>query len=331
LGINKKYRAVSTVSVAEPTDGKPLVSILTPVFNANATEYLEQCIQCVLNQTYPNIEHIFADGGSTDGTLEVLEKYHKKYPDRIRYISEPDNGVGSALKNGYKIARGEIIGWIDSDDLYEPYAIETAVDFFTKNPDAYYAYGNCGMIDANGEEIGCFVNKDFDSDHWLNVWHYIVFCATFFKRDVIETVGFVNDLGNDLCFYLRVSKKFKLHRIHKKLTNWRLHEDSISLKDSKRESAIRRDRAKEDFLLVLKYGGSIFSPRALTYFAALQPSTVNIANTLRPFLGFLYPFINRIAYHVHSSITVAQRRKGSFAYPLFKNMFDDLRSYIFKR
>lgn len=308
--------------MAQDSVTAPLVSIMTPVFNGN--KYLEQCIQSVLSQTYPNVEHVFADGGSTDGTLDTLARYHAKYPDRVRYVSGPDVGVGSALKKAYKISRGAILGWIDSDDLYEPHAVETAIATFRQMPDAHFIYGRCNIINAKSEVIGCFVVKDFDKDQWLNIWHYIVFCATFFRREVIETVGFVNDLGNDLDFFLRIAKRYPLHRIDRTLTNWRLHEDSISLKRALRESNIRRDRAREDFYLVLKHGGSIFSPRALTYFAVMEQS---IANRLRPVLGFSYPFLKRISHQVKFSIAVAQRSaSGSFASPLFKNISREVRA-----
>jgi len=302
---------------------KPLVSIITPILNGN--KYLEQCIESVLNQTYSNIEHIFADGGSTDGTLETLSNFQAKYPNRIRFISGIDKGVGSALNKAYKLSRGKIIGWIDSDDLYESDAVETAIKFFQENLDAYFVYGGCNMINEKSEVIACFVIKDFDFDEWVNIWHYIVFCATFFRRDVIEKVGFVNNLGNDLSFYLRVSKHFKMHRIKKTLTNWRLHNDSISLKRAPREHNIRINRAKEDFFLVIKYGGSIFSPRALIFYAVLEPY---IAKALRPFIGFSYPFIKKIAHQFKFSIAVVQRRNGSFAYPLLRNIFYVLKSSI---
>jgi len=319
VSICKNNINFSDKSRTEVMTNKPLVSIITPVFNAN--KYLEQCIQSVLNQTYSNIEHIFADGGSTDGTLDVLAKYQAKYPDRIRFISGPDKGVGSALKKAYKLSRGEIIGWIDSDDIYQTDAVETAVNFFQENADAHFVYGRCNLIDAKSEVIGCFVIKDFDLDEWLNIWHYIVFCATFFRRDVVEKVGFVNDLGNDLSFYMRVSKKYKMYRINKTLTNWRLHNDSISLKSAPREHNIRKNRAKEDFFLVLKYKGSVFSPRALIYYAVLEPS---IAKALRPFIGFSYPLLKKIAHQVKFSIAVVQRRNGSFAYPLLRNICHEL-------
>ena len=101
---------------------KPLVSIITPVLNR--VQYVEECILNIFNQTYPNIEHIFVDGSSTDGTLEVLSRYRAKNPDRVRYISESDNGLGDAVNKGWRMAKGEILGWIDTGDTYELDAIQ---------------------------------------------------------------------------------------------------------------------------------------------------------------------------------------------------------------
>ena len=308
----------------------PRVSVLTPILNGN--KYLDQCIRSVLDQSYPNIEHVFVDGGSTDGTLATLADYQARYPDRIKFTSGTDRGVGSALQKAYKLSTGEIIGWIDSDDFYQPNALATAISYFQANPQAHFIYGRCNIVNATSDVIGCFVIKDFDFDEWLQVWHYIVFCATFFRRDVIETVGFVNNLGNDLSFYLRVAKRFKMYRLNQTLTNWRLHEGSISLKRAPREHKIRTDRAKEDFLLVLRYGGSICSPRALTYYAVLESNVANsilpVAKALRPLIGFSYPVLQRIDYEIRCSISVARREGRSFAYPLMKNILHVLKSSI---
>jgi len=266
----------------------PLVSIITPVFNGK--KYLEACLQSVLNQSYPRIEHIFVDGGSTDGTLNILSSYQSRYPERIIFISGPDRGVGEAVNKGLAIARGQIFGWIDSDDLYKLDAISAAVEFFRENPDAYFLFGGCNMIDEKGEVISSFTIKDFNLREALNRWHYIVFCATFFKREVVESIGLLNTLGNDLDFYIRVHKAFRMHRIEETLSSWRLHSEGISLSQKARGKSIRRERVKEDFLLCLKHGGSIFSPRSMRYYVTvLSP----IINGLRPILGRHYPFIKR--------------------------------------
>ena len=302
-------------------DSLPLVSILTPVFNANNEGYLEQCIESILNQTYPNIEHVIADGGSTDGTVEKLHNYFLKYPGRIKYISESDNGVGSALKKAYLLSSGGILGWMDADDFYEPYAVETVVQYFRRYEQAKFIYGGCNIVDYQGNHIGNFIVRDFNKKIWLNVQHYLIFASAFFRREVIENSGFVNDLGNDLYFYLNAAKRYKLYRIAEVLSNWRLHGMSISLKRSKREDNIRKQRAFEDFLLVLRHGGSIFSPRAMTYFAVLEPYVSKKILYIIP--KKIKPLFKKIKYQIQFSIARAEiSDNGGFAYPLLKKIFN---------
>lgn len=205
----------------------PLVSIITPALNG--IKYLEQCIQSVLNQGYPYIEHIFVDGGSSDGTLDMLSSYQTKYPDRIRFVSEPDRGVGEALNRGLKMAKGGIFGWLDSDDVYEPDAIMTVVEFFKSNPGAYFVFGEGNIINEKGGIIRKHLTKDFDLKEVINDKCYILLTSAFYRRGVIERVGLFNTLGNDVDFWIRVGKVFQMHRIEKILSNWRLHKDSISI------------------------------------------------------------------------------------------------------
>jgi len=106
---------------------RPLVSIVTVVYNGE--KYLEQTIRSVINQRYDNIEYIIIDGGSTDGTLDIVEK-HEKMIDY--WISEPDEGIFDAMNKGIKICRGELIGLINADDYYAPNAIERVVSCYLK-------------------------------------------------------------------------------------------------------------------------------------------------------------------------------------------------------
>ena len=144
----------------------PLVSIVTPVLNG--VKYLEICIQSVLNQSYPYIEHIFVDGGSTDGTVDMLSSYQAKYPDRIRFISELDKGHGEAWNKGLRMAEGGILGWLGSDDTYELDAIRTVVEFFRANPEAYFVYGDCYFINEKGEIIRKRETRDFNLEEAIN-------------------------------------------------------------------------------------------------------------------------------------------------------------------
>lgn len=115
----------------------PLISIITVVYNGSKT--LEQTIQSVINQSYNNIEYIIIDGGSTDGTIDIIKKYEKKIS---FWISEPDKGLYDAMNKGISHAKGEVIGMINSDDWYEPNAVELIVKSFIENPNKRIFHGN---------------------------------------------------------------------------------------------------------------------------------------------------------------------------------------------
>lgn len=292
----------------------PLVSIVTPVLNGE--HYLETCLRNVLDQTYPNIEHILVDGGSTDRTIEILNHYRALYPDRIRFISEPDKGVGSATRKGFKLAKGDILGWIDTDDLYEPDAVQTVVDFFNLNRNAMLAFGGCDIIDDNGQKLACFIVKDFELREALEVWNFMVFCATFYRRQLFDAVGYFNDLGNDLDFWIRVDKHFKMYRIPKRLANWRQHADSVTLGESPRARQMRNQRIAQDFFLALKYGGNLLANRPARYYIVIAQET---ARRLRPVLGFSYPALSRFFLGSSGLVNIMMspvRRASGKRYPI---------------
>jgi glycosyltransferase involved in cell wall biosynthesis len=240
--------------------GGPTVSIITPVLNG--VKYVEECVRSVLNQTYPNIEHVFVDGGSSDGTLEMLTSYQARYPDRIRFISEPDRSAGEAWNKGLKVAKGEILGWLGSDDVYEPDAVMTVVEFFRANPDASFVFGGCNYINEKGEVIGKARTKDFDLKEAINNVCRIPCPSAFYKREVIEKVGLLDtrERGVELDYWIRVGKVFQIHRIEKVLSNFRMHKESFG--GSKEAGKIY---AREGFIINRRHGGSIFSARVARY------------------------------------------------------------------
>ncbi len=259
----------------------PLVSIITPVLNG--IKYLEACVQSVLSQSYPYIEHIFVDGGSSDGTLDVLTNYSNKYSNRIRFISGPDKNAGEAWNKGLRRAKGEILGWLGADDTYQPDAIMTVVEFFKANPDAYFVFGDCNYINKKGEVIKKFPTKDFDLRETINDRCHIPCPSAFYKREVIEKVGLLDtrEIGVELDYWIRIGKIFQIHRIEKVLSNFRVHKDSVS---GSRGAGLMY--AREYYIINRRYGGRIFSAYR-RYLRAI------IIELLRLILGPLYPFMKK--------------------------------------
>lgn len=278
--MQNKVSQCASIDKEESNRDNPLVSIITPVLNG--INYLEACIQSVLSQSYPNIEHIFVDGGSTDGTVDLLVSYRAKYPDRIRFISEPDKGAGEASNKGWEMAKGEIFGWLGSDDMSELDAIQTVVEFFRANPEAYFVFGDCDYINKKGEKIGKIKARDFDLDELINDSCMISTPAAFYRHEVVDKVGWFDNKGNDLDYLIRIGKVFPMHRIDNVLANFRYHEGSITCSETS-DMWLRKD-----YLVSKRHGGRLFSPRARRYYTSL------IIGGLRPFLGFTYHLIRKV-------------------------------------
>jgi glycosyltransferase involved in cell wall biosynthesis len=260
----------------------PLVSIVTPV--RNEVKYLEACLDSVLKQSYTNIEQLFIDGGSTDGTLDLLVSYQARYPDRIRYISEPDNGVGDALNKGLKMAKGEICGWLDTDGIYESDAIMTVVDFFRANPEANVLVGGSKTINERGKVIGELLpNRDINLETLIHGTCCIPF-ASFYRRGVFDKVGYFNDLGSDFEFWIRVVKVFKVHTVRKVLVGEKLRPNNVNFSDDPGKKKMRRTRWKQDYKLCRQYGAGIFSTHVRRCVLFLVMDTLGLHTLLTPVL-----------------------------------------------
>lgn len=167
------------------------VSIVTPSYNQ--ARYLEQTICSVLGQDYPRLEYFVIDGGSSDGSVEII----KKYADKLSgWVSEKDSGQAEAINKGLKRAGGEIVAWLNSDDVYCPGAISRAVEIFQQHPEAGLVYGNVISIDAAGKSFNLQTFKPYHLDD-LMAFRIISQPAVFMRRSILEQAGLL-DLSYDL-------------------------------------------------------------------------------------------------------------------------------------
>jgi len=223
----------------------PLVSIITPSFNQ--ARFIKYTILSVKNQTYPNIEHIIIDGGSSDNTLEILRKYEDTY--NMRWISEPDEGQADAINKGFKMANGEIIGWLNSDDCYlKTTAVSKVVKSFSITQ-ADIVYGDNVEIDQDNLilRIRCGIPR---FSYKLLLWcDYISQPTVFFKRKVLEKYALDKNLqfAMDYDFWLQLGRAYRFHYLNDIIAAARKHTSckTVSrLQEVKKEDRVVRRRYK---------------------------------------------------------------------------------------
>ncbi|WP_321476903.1 glycosyltransferase family 2 protein [uncultured Paludibaculum sp.] len=166
----------------------PLVTVVTPSYNQ--AEFLRATIESVLGQDYPRIEYLVMDGGSTDGSAEIASEYGG----RLTFVSEPDRGQSHAINKGFQRAQGEIVAWINSDDVLLPGAVSAAVRAFAESPGVGAVYGEGYCIDRAGQVTG-----RFPATEPFNLWRLTWVCdsilqqSTFFRRSAVAEVGWLRE------------------------------------------------------------------------------------------------------------------------------------------
>jgi glycosyltransferase involved in cell wall biosynthesis len=206
----------------------PLVSIVTPSLNQG--QFVEETIRSVLDQDYPRIEHIVVDGGSSDGTLAVLERYP-----HLTWTSEADRGQADAVNKGFAMAGGEIFGWLNADDLYLPGAVSTAVAAL-RGSGAGLVHGAWMQIDERGETIRpCIAVVPFDLDAQLNDRNAVCQPGAFFTREAFEAVGGLDAsyrYAMDYELWLKLGARFPVTNVPVVLGAYRLHPASKTVAET---------------------------------------------------------------------------------------------------
>lgn len=189
----------------------PSLSVITPSYNQ--AEYLDRTIRSVLSQEYPRLEYLVMDGASTDGSVAILERYAAD--GKLRFVSQKDGGQSAAVNDGFARTTGDIIGWVNSDDLYAPGALRAVGEHFATHPDCEWLFGRCPIVDRDDKPFKGVITRY--KEFWLRRYSYrrlvvenfISQPAVFFRRRLLERVGALDPdyhLAMDYHLWLRMGR-----------------------------------------------------------------------------------------------------------------------------
>ena len=210
------------------------ICVVIPCYNS--VRFIEETLQSILSQDYPCFQCIVVDGGSTDGTLDILRKYAS---DKLSWITGKDRGQSDAINKGLEQVRGDILTYLCSDDLYEPRCFSEVAKFFSENPERKWLYGKCNIINEDGKEIRKLITlyKDFWQQHYgyrrLLVMDFIAQPSVFWRAELTKEIGLFdpdNHLTMDYEYWLRAGFKYHPGFVNKYLAKFRLHPTSKSTK-----------------------------------------------------------------------------------------------------
>ncbi|BBI36176.1 glycosyltransferase family 2 protein [Cohnella abietis] len=208
---------------------KAKITIVTPSYNQGI--FLRRTLDSVFNQNIEGLEYLVFDGGSKDETVEILESYG----DRLSFVSGKDGGQSDAVNKGLLAAHGEIIGWLNSDDVYYPGSIESVLKVFEENPDVDVIYGKADHIDENDLYMEDYYTEQWDYERLKEVC-FLCQPAVFFRKSVVDTFGVLNKELNycmDYEYWMRIGAKKPFYFLNQKLAGSRLYSDNKTLGNRK--------------------------------------------------------------------------------------------------
>jgi glycosyltransferase involved in cell wall biosynthesis len=205
----------------------PSISVVTPSYNQ--AHYIEETIRSILLQGYPCLEYIIIDGGSTDGSLDVIRKYAKWL---AYWASEPDRGQSDAINKGFTRASGDFVAWLNSDDTYEPGALGRVGQELGADPAKSVVYGICNRVDEDGGLIRVVRSPHVTLENLIRYWNGTPSPpqqTVFFRRKILDKVGLLNcdmHFAMDHDLWLRIAEEHKFHYIEHPLANYRIYNES---------------------------------------------------------------------------------------------------------
>ncbi len=200
-------------------------TIITPSFNQG--KFIKRTIDSVLSQEIPNLEYLIFDGGSTDETVEIL----KSYGDRIIWTSAKDNGQADAVNKGLLQSTGDIIGWLNSDDIYYPEAIRNVLDVFQTNLQIDVIYGEADHIDEHDRVMEPYYTEEWNYERLKEIC-FICQPAVFFRKSAVDKYGMLDPKLRycmDYEYWLRIGKDKSCYFLKRKLAGSRLYLDNKTL------------------------------------------------------------------------------------------------------
>ncbi len=230
--------------------GPPLVTVIMPSYNQGL--YIKDAVESVLNQDCPHVELTVIDAGSTDDTFSILERFG----DQITVIKAPGTKQSAVMNKGLQLSHGNILAFLNADDLYAEGTIQKIVDFLEENPDTDMVYGDCDIIDERGKRLMTYQEIGFDYISYLFLGQYISYPTAFFRRRIYSQVGLLDtglEHAMDYDYWLRIAQLGKIQHISKTLARFRWHPASktvIFSKNAKQEAEwVRHRYARKRFPL----------------------------------------------------------------------------------
>jgi hypothetical protein len=198
----------------------PKVSIVTPSYNQG--RFIEETIRSVLLQGYPNLEYLIIDGGSTDGSIEIIRKYE---PWLTYWGSEPDRGQTHAISKGFARANGDVCAWLNSDDVYTQGAILDMIDYIRSHPRTDVVYGDADFVDTAGQFSSRFMTRNFAAPQMF-FDHFVPQPAAFIRRRALERVGGLDEslrFCMDYDLWLRIALRGRIEYVPRVWARFRVH------------------------------------------------------------------------------------------------------------
>jgi glycosyltransferase involved in cell wall biosynthesis len=240
-------------------DDKAVISVITPSYNQG--RYLAETIESVLGQEGDfHLDYIIVDGGSTDNSVETIKRYERSLNEgawqkkcrgiRYRWVSEKDKGQTDAIMKGFRMAEGEILAWLNSDDTYLPDALQKVAAVFSGEPEVTVIYGRAYYTGTKSEILGTYPTAPFDFRR-LASFNFVCQPSTFFRKSSYESAGGLDldlNYGMDYDLWIRLAKQFGFRYITEFLSTYRLHEESKTI-----SSGHALSNHKEGLDLAIKY------------------------------------------------------------------------------